>query len=133
MQLRQSLLAKNALRCLEDAQKQGYFDEYGTRANSVPTMILQVGLAQALGFLRAKSGEQRSTLERAYRRYYLDLVALARVAISDAPEEEGQFYAWVLSLDLGDYRRVTQAVLDGGVWLKRIYQGTAKSEGRMIG
>ncbi len=126
MQLRQSQLAEQALLCLERVKHLEYFAEYGTRANSFPSMVVQVGLAQALGFLRAKSGANNSRLERAYRQYYEDLVTLARIPMPNAPSDGDAFYSWVVALELGDYRRATQAILDGGVWLKRIYQGTEK-------
>ena len=126
MQLRQSAVAQKALECLDRAKSEEYFEEYGTRANSFPSMVIQVGLAQSLGFLLAKSGSN-SSLERAYQRYYLDLVLLARVAVPELPQDSDSFYRWVLKAELAGYRRLTQAVLDGGVWLKRIYQGTNKA------
>lgn len=129
MQLRQTEVAKRALECVSQAQADAHtFAEYGTRANSFPTMIIQAGLAQALGFLRAKSGTD-NPLSRAYFRYYDDLVSLARVSVTDLPEGRDAFYERVISAELGEYRRLTQAVLDGAVWLKRIYQGTDSREG----
>ncbi len=128
MKLRQSEIAEKALECITTASAQrDQFDEYGTRANSFPTMILQSGLAQALGFLRAKSGNN-NTLEKAYAQYYNDLVALVRIALPSLPGEREAFYTEVLTAELGDYRRISQVALDSAVWIKRLYQGTAKSE-----
>ena len=128
MRLRQSEIAEKALECITTASAQrDQFDEYGTRANSFPTMILQSGLAQALGFLRAKSGND-SPLKKAYAQYYKDMVTLVRVAIPALPMDGEAFYQEVLKAELSDYRRISQVTLDGAVWLKRLYQGTAKSE-----
>ncbi|MHB1494480.1 MAG: type III-B CRISPR module-associated protein Cmr5 [Acidithiobacillus sp.] len=126
MRLRQSEIAEKALECITTASAQrDLFDEYGTRANSFPTMILQSGLAQALGFLRAKSGDD-SPLKKAYAQYYKDLVALVRVAMPALPPDGEAFYQEVLQAELGDYRRISQITLDSAVWLKRLYQGSPK-------
>lgn len=128
MKLRQSEIAQKALECITAAAKtQDEFSEYGTRANSFPSMILQSGLAQALGFLRAKSGNG-NTLERAYARYYLDLVSLVLIALPTMPTDGEAFYNEVLRAELGEYRRISQLTLDSAVWLKRLYQGTASPE-----
>ncbi|MCE5360045.1 type III-B CRISPR module-associated protein Cmr5 [Candidatus Igneacidithiobacillus taiwanensis] len=129
MILRQSAIAAHAIECVQRAQDDPkIFAEYGTRANSFPSMIVQVGLAQALGFLRAKSGDNTS-LAKAYNRYYTDLFELTRIAIPDAPEDPDRFYHHVLRAELGEYRRLSQTILDASVWLKRIYQGTDKRGG----
>ncbi|OFC30541.1 type III-B CRISPR module-associated protein Cmr5 [Acidithiobacillus caldus] len=123
MKLRQSDIAAQAIKCVERAQRdRQIFAEYGTRANSFPSMIVQVGIAQALGFLRAKSGHG-NTLERAYDQYYHDLLELARIAIPEAPSNAEGFYNSVLQAELGEYRRLSQIILDASVWLKRICQG----------
>lgn len=128
MRLRQSEMAEKALECIQTvALQRDMFDEYGSRANSFPIMILQSGIAQALGFLRAKSANRHSTLEKAYAQYYDDLVAIIRIAMPALPADGESFYSKVLEAELGEYRRISQFALDSAVWLKRLYQGTPKA------
>lgn len=128
MKLRQSEIAEKALVCISEAEKlNDLFNEYGTRANGFPVMILQSGLAQALGFLRAKSSGD-NTLGKAYARYYRDLVSLVCIALPAMPADGEAFYKEVLKADLGEYRRISQFTLDSAVWLKRLYQGSAHAQ-----
>ncbi|HRI93943.1 MAG TPA: type III-B CRISPR module-associated protein Cmr5, partial [Accumulibacter sp.] len=53
--------------------------EYKTRADNFPVMVMQAGLAQAVGFMRAKAGGKD-----AYGRYLDDLATVVGLASGEA-------------------------------------------------
>jgi CRISPR-associated protein Cmr5 len=128
MKLRQSDVAARALVCIEGVANLSCRAEYRTRANSFPTMVAQSGLAQAFGFLLAKSAGPRE-LGEAYRIYTHDLVAVVRAGWPDlAARDPDAFYGLVVQADLSRYRRLTRATLDAALWLKRLAQAKLPSE-----
>ncbi len=98
-----------------------FADEYKPRAMSFPTMVLQAGLAQAVGFLAAKSGTDAKG--KAYQRYLDDLAKVAGQGTGKALLEQ------VLAADLAGYRLLTRDVLDAAGWLKRFCQTLIKDKG----
>jgi CRISPR-associated protein Cmr5 len=126
MKLRQSEMAARALVCIEAAAGLPRRAEYRTRANSFPTMVAQSGLAQAFGFLLAKSSPDDLG---AYDVYTRDLVAVVGAGCPDlAAQDPDAFYDLVVRADLGQYRRLTRATLDAALWLKRLAQAKLPSE-----
>lgn len=119
---RQSLVASEALQCIERVQGRGYRAEYRTRANSFPTMIVQSGLAQAYGFLLAKRKDGNGSLAEAYGAYLADVLRVARAGWRGLPEQPDEFYKQLVSADLRSYRRMARALLDAALWLKMLAQ-----------
>ncbi len=126
MELRQSNVAGLALDRIEAAKHAPFVAEYKTRANSFPAILVQSGLAQAIGFLRAKAGRRENDLERAYAMYLQDLQDVTRAGWAQLAQDPEAFYRDIVSADLGRYRRLTRAVLDASVWLKSLAQANLK-------
>lgn len=121
MELRQSRVADKAWQCIVDTQKKEFFKEYGTRTQDFPAMLLRSGLAQSLGFLRAKKGSG-TNLEKAYEAYSRHIFEIVKVA-GFASIDADVFYNNVLKCELTEYRYISQLVMDAAIWLKRLYEG----------
>lgn len=85
--------------------------EYKSRADSFPVMVLQSGLAQAIGFLHAKSKN-----ERAYATYLADLASVLGHADAKALHRK------VLDASLPEYRHLSHEVLEVAALIKRFGQ-----------
>ena len=87
--------------------------EYKTRAHSFPAMVMQSGLTQALGFLRAKS---QGELGPAYRAYAQGIAAVLDRPGADALHQES------ITAELPQYRRLTREVLEVAILIRRFAQ-----------
>jgi len=87
-------------------------DEYKRQAENFPVLVMQAGLAQALGFLRAKKKE---TLLN-------DLAVVLHEAGVGTPATGDALQAHVLAVEVGEYRRLTREVLAAAGWFKRFAQ-----------
>lgn len=120
-QSRTQRMARRALDCVKPVAEGGLAKDYKSRAMSFPTVVLQSGLAQAVGFLAAKSGEKNDK-ERAYQRYLEDVAKVAGLG-------SGQdLLKGALEADLPRYRLLTREVLDASAWIKRFCQSLIMSE-----
>jgi CRISPR-associated protein Cmr5 len=104
---REQRYADIAYRCIQEVAAQ-IFEDYKTRADSFPTFVMQAGLAQAVGFLKAKGD--------VYTRYLNDLSHV--LGKSDAKD----FYKEVIAAELSEYRLLTRQALAAAGWLKRMAQ-----------
>lgn len=95
--------------------------DYRSRAMSFPTVVLQSGLAQAVGFLAAKSGSKNDK-ERAYRQYLDDVAHVAGFHGGDSLLQDA------LKAELPRYRLLTREVLDASAWIKRFCQSLIEGE-----
>lgn len=121
-QSRAQRFAKPALACVQSvANDLTLAGDYKPRAMSFPTLVLQAGLAQAVGFLSAKSGGEGKA--NAYKRYFNDLAKVAGKKDGEALLGEA------LKADLSEYRLLTRDVLDAAAWLKRFCQSLIKEKG----
>lgn len=82
--------------------------EYRTLALNFPTMILQSGLAQAIGFLQAKGKEEHLLL----------LVHIAELL----EENESSLHKKILEADLSHYQLLTRQAIEAASGLKRYTQ-----------
>ena len=82
--------------------------EYRTLALNFPTMILQSGLAQAIGFLQAKGKEEH-------------LLLLAHIA-ELLEENENSLHKKILEADLPHYQLLTRKAIEAASSLKRYTQ-----------
>lgn len=119
-QSRAQRLAQPALACVKSVAASALAKDYKPRAMSFPTMVLQSGLAQALGFLAAKTGQDAKG--KAYQQYFNDLATVAGFSSAAALLEDG------LKADLPRYRLLTRDVLDAACWLKRFSQSLLQDE-----
>ena len=84
--------------------------EYRTLALNFPTMILQSGLAQAIGFLQAKGKEEH-------------LLLLAHIAeLLEENENENSLHKKILEADLSHYQLLTRQAIEAASSLKRYTQ-----------
>lgn len=87
--------------------------KYRTLALNFPTMIMQSGLAQAIGFLMAKGKDEHQIILQHIQ------------TILDRPN----LHADILASDIGQYQLLTRQALDATAWLKRYTQALLKKEG----
>ena len=107
--LRSQKYAQHALGLIQkvkDDNKQ--VKEYRTLALNFPTMILQSGLAQAIGFLQAKGKEEH-------------LLLLAHIA-ELLEENENSLHKKILEADLSHYQLLTRKAIEAASSLKRYTQ-----------
>ncbi len=92
--------------------------EYKARADSFPVLVLQSGLAQAVGFMLAKAAKSV-----AYERYLNDLATMLGFADGAALQQRA------ISAELRDYRQLTREALAAASWLKRFGQAYLAEKG----
>ncbi len=110
--IRTHAVAAAAYQCVSAHKDSPREREYRALAYTLPSMILQNGLAQATGFLLAKGkDEHRALLD--------DLNAVLR---SSAANGE-QFHEMVIEADLAQTMRFTRQSLEASGWIKRYAQG----------
>ncbi len=121
MQTRDQKLAVKVFQKVEKLQRE-YPDEnsierkkYGAMAHKLPVLIRTAGLAQALGFLDAKSKKESEAMNK---RLLEDLASTlgqsSTQLLSQSRGENNQ--------SLGDYLRLTQETLAALLWYKRFAQ-----------
>ena len=95
--------------------------KYGAVAHKLPGMILQNGLAQATGFLLAKSPK--------YPEHGLlldDLKDVLRAGGTlDVPNRES-LHQKIIGADLGNTLKLTRHALEASGWIKRYVQGVLR-------
>ena len=88
---------------------------YRSVALNFPTMIMQSGLSQAIGFLMAKDkGEHRALL-----RHLAQLLGF---------ESSNHLHQAVVKSELKQYQLLTRQALDASSWLKRYTQALLKKD-----
>lgn len=92
---------------------------YRTLALNFPVMVLQSGLAQAVGFLMAKANSQNE-----YAVYLNDLASILLHKDAKALHDD------IINSPLANYQHLTRQTLEASAWLKRYSQSllTKKSE-----
>lgn len=89
---------------------------YGALAHKFPILILQNGLAQATGFLRAKGKEEHLALLD-------DLAQVLRETGEDACHDAAALHQSVIAADTAATMRLTRRALEASSWIKRYVQG----------
>jgi CRISPR-associated protein Cmr5 len=118
MQTRDQRLAVKAFRRVENLQRQFPQEDsverkkYGAMAHKLPVLIRSAGLAQALGFLSAKSSDSMN-------RQLLDDLASTLDLSSDQLIRQSRGGP---NQALGDYIRLTHDALAALLWYKRFAQ-----------
>lgn len=96
--------------------------EYKARADSFPVLVLQSGLAQAVGFMLAKA-LAKAPKSAAYQRYLNDLATMLGFADGAALQQRA------IGAELRDYRQLTREALAAASWLKRFGQAYLAEKG----
>ena len=91
-------------------------NEYGTLAHKLPGMILENGLAQAIGFLVAKGQNEHKAL-------LADLNAVLRSAGTVTTADGEAFHELVIGSNLNESMQLTRRSLEASAWIKRYAQG----------
>jgi len=113
MQIRTHKYAEAAFPLVKQMQNDIFEAKYRTLALNFPTMIMQSGLAQAIGFLMAKGKEEHKFI----------LQHIERIL------ERPNLHADILASDIQQYQILTRKTLDAAAWLKRYTQALLKKEG----
>lgn len=104
--------AEKALACINAIKgEKDLRDDYKSRADGFPVMVMQAGLAQALGFMQAKQKDKP-----AYGRYLDDLAGVLGKADGQA------LLACAIAAERPEYRQMTREVLAIAGWFKRFGQ-----------
>lgn len=120
VQTRSQRYAAAALACVgQVAAMPALREEYKSRADGFPVMVMQAGLAQALGFLLAKSGR---SLDNGYGRYLHDLAAVLRAGGATTAGSGEALHGAAIHAALAEYRLLTREALAAAAWLKRMAQ-----------
>ena len=107
--IRSQKYAQRALGLIQRVkEKNEKVKEYRTLALNFPTMILQSGLAQAIGFLQAKGKEEH-------------LLLLAHIA-ELLGENKDSLHKKILAADLSHYQLLTRQAIEAASGLKRYTQ-----------
>ncbi|PWD81397.1 type III-B CRISPR module-associated protein Cmr5 [Ignatzschineria ureiclastica] len=104
--------AKVAYPLVESVYRSSYEAKYRTLALNFPTMIMQSGLSQAVGFLMAKSSS-------ADDEYSLLLNHIAKLL---GYPNSSTLHTVILKSSLGEYQLLTRRSLDATAWVKRYTQ-----------
>mgnify|MGYP003588951119 CR=1 FL=1 len=108
--------AKRAYHLVDNMQGDPQEEKYRTLALNFPTMILQSGLVQAIGFLMAKNKNEH---------------ALLLQHIAELLSYQGNvtgLHQNILKSDLIKYQTLTRQSLDATSWLKRYTQALLKNK-----
>lgn len=107
--IRSQKYAQRALGLIQKVKEENKkIKEYRTLALNFPTMILQSGLAQAIGFLQAKGKEEH-------------LLLLTHIA-ELLEENESSLHKKILEADLSHYQLLTRKAIEASSSLKRYTQ-----------
>ena len=91
--------------------------KYRTLALNFPSMILQSGLSQAIGFLMAKGKDEHQML----------LDHLATLVLGKQAQDK-QLHQTILTADLTHYQLLTRQTLEAASWLKRYTQALLEKQ-----
>lgn len=114
-EIRSQKMAQAAYPLVARLQRSNMESQYRTLALTFPSMILQSGLSQAIGFLKAKGKEE-----------HLEL--LAHLANLLGFENGDQLHEQMLKTDLAQYQLLTRKALDASSCLKRYTQALLEKE-----
>lgn len=115
MRIRTHQYAEAAYPLVEKMQKDLSEAKYRTLALNFPTMIMQSGLAQAIGFLMAKDQSEHKIILG-----HIQLIL-----------KRPNLHADILKSEIDEYQLLTRKALDATSWLKRYTQALLKKEGEV--
>ena len=117
-QTRTQKMALAAFQAVERRHKTDIEAEYRTLALNFPSMILQSGLTQAIGFMLAKGKEEHQA--------YLD--DLVEVLADSTVKSRADLHQKILTAPVRDYQLLTRVLLDASSWLKRYTQALLEKD-----
>ena len=96
--------------------------KYRTLALTFPSMIMQSGLAQAIGFLMAKS---KKNLEH---QVLLEHVAKLLKFVDNQKGDSDALHKAILKSSVTEYQLLSREALDASAWLKRYTQALLEKQ-----
>lgn len=117
MTIRSQQYAQEAYPLVVEMQKHQLKVKYRTLALNFPSMILQSGLSQAIGFLMAKGKDEHQML----------LDHLATLVLGKQAQDK-QLHQTILTADLTHYQLLTRQTLEAASWLKRYTQALLEKQ-----
>lgn len=118
--IRTQKYAKLAYPLVADVQGQPVEAKYRTVALTFPAMIMQSGLAQAIGFLMAKAKNNEE--------HQLMLTHIATLLGYQGNNAIDTMHRAILISDLTKYQLLTRNALEATSWLKRYTQALLEKE-----
>jgi CRISPR type III-B/RAMP module-associated protein Cmr5 len=137
MRTRNQIYADAAWQAIKTLDASGH-TEFKRWADSFPAHVMKAGLAQAIGFVRAKANGKKEGQATAAKLYLSALRQMTTQNLSEGAEaihpkdsqDEMQsvreWHAHILREELRLYMQSTQRILQAAVWLKRIGQTELK-------
>lgn len=119
MKIRTHDYAKQAYLLVESIKDSEIEAKYRTLALNFPIMIMQSGLAQAIGFLMAKNKAEHQKL-------------LLHVANLLNKKDDKVLHDEILSSDITQYQLLTRKALDASGWLKRYTEALLGKENQAV-
>ncbi|QMT32451.1 type III-B CRISPR module-associated protein Cmr5 [Alysiella filiformis] len=102
-------------------------NEYRTQALNLPTMILQSGLAQSIGFLMAKA-KNDSSEAKAKTKAFQKLLEHLEKLLKDSVKPNKTLHETILESDIVQYQRLTRNAIEASSWLKRYTQALLEKD-----
>ncbi len=115
MKIRTQDYAKRAYPLVSAVQQAGVEEKYRTLALTFPTMIMQNGLSQAIGFLMAKDKEEHREI-------------LQHIACLLNNPDGKALYEIILKSNITQYQLLTRRAIEASSWLKRYTQALLVSK-----
>lgn len=136
MQIRTQKYAQIAYPLVEAIQGHEIEAKYRTLALNFPTMILQSGLAQAIGFLMAKDKQEHKVLLShivvlVNKNESPDMNQMCLKQTDDIKKMTKNFHDKVVDSNITDYQLYTRKAIEASSWLKRYTQALLKKEGEI--
>ena len=120
MQIRTHKYAELAYPLIVEIQGSTTEAKYRTLALTFPSMVMQSGLAQAVGFLMAKNNEEHKALLE-------HLAKLLNFVSGDRGNAAGLHQA-ILKSSVTEYQLLSRKALEASAWLKRYTQALLEKQ-----
>lgn len=114
MEIRTHKYAKIAYPLVSDIKGSAIEAKYRTLALNFPTMIMQSGLAQAIGFLMVKGNEEHKEL--------LQHIAKILNYVNNGEPNKEALHNDILRADITKYQLLSRKALEASSWIKRYTQ-----------
>jgi CRISPR-associated protein Cmr5 len=115
MKIRTHKYAELAYPLVDAIQGDAIEAKYRTLALTFPSMIMQSGLAQAIGFLMAKNKDEHKVL-------------LGHIAILLNKNDASALHQAILKSSVTEYQLLSREALDASAWLKRYTQALLEKQ-----
>lgn len=120
--------AKQAYPLVESIKGSDMEAGYRTQALNLPTMIMQSGLAQAIGFLKAKGQDRKSKPEFTQLLEHMDTL----LKLESEQKSEVTLHDKILKSNMTEYQLLTRKAIDASGWLKRYTEALLGKENQAV-